>query len=123
MKKVFFLFLAVLSVACVFGQDTNTVTLVLPKNLDFNTPAAFSQTVGVLISAVLTIISGFWAKGNAFLTKYLPTTERRVALVGFLVSVGVGLAFGFSPTIMSTLWTSLLGVLTAMGGFGAAKAS
>lgn len=123
MKKVFFLLLAVLSVACLFGQDTNTVTLTLPKTLDFKTPAAFSQTAGLIISAVLTVVSGFWAKGNEVLKKYLPTTERRVAFVGLLVSVGVGLAFGFSPNVLTTLWTALIGVLTAMGGFGAVKAS
>ena len=120
-KKLFILFIGILAVQFLMAEDTTKVVLELPKKLDFSTVAEFKQTVGLLISAVITLITGYWAKGNAALKRFLPTVEKRVAFVGFLVSVGVGLAFGFSGDTLTTIWTSLLGVFIGMGGYGAAK--
>jgi len=120
-KKLFLLLIGVLAVQFLMAEDSTKVVLELPKTLDFSTVAGFKQTVGLLISAVITLITGYWAKGNALLKRFLPTTEKRVAFVGFLVSVGVGLAFGFSGDTLTTIWTSLLGVFVGMGGYGTAK--
>lgn len=122
MKKILaFSFFALCLVAVAFAQSDSTVTVVLPSKLDFSTLISFKETTSLLISAALTIVSGFWAKGNVFLKQYLPTTEKRVAFVGLLVSLGAGLAFGFSGGILTTIWTSVIGVLTGMGGFGVVK--
>lgn len=115
--------IALFYVGFVVAQDTTKVVLELPKTLDFSTITGFKQTVGLLISAVLTIISGYWSKGNEALKKYLPTTEKRVSFVGFILSVCVGLAFGFTGDTLTTLWTSLLGVFVGLGSYGAVKSS
>lgn len=122
-KKLFILLIGVLAVQFLMAEDTTKVVLELPKALDFSTIAGFKQTLGLLISAIITLVTGYWAKGNEVLKRFLPTTEKRVAFVGFLVSVSVGLAFGFSGDTMSTIWTSLLGVFVGMGGYGTVKNS
>lgn len=122
-EKILMTLLGLLAVNFLIAQtDTTVVSINLPKTFDFSTVAGFTKTVSLLLSAALTIVSGFWAKGNDFLKKWLPTTEKRVAFVGFIVSLGVGLTFGFSQGVLTTIWTSLLGVFVGMGAYGTVKA-
>jgi hypothetical protein len=72
-------------------------------------------TCGLIISALLTVINGFWAKGNVWLSQHIPTKPQRVAVIGFLTSFLSGWAFGFSQDIVMTMVTSILGVFAGIG--------
>lgn len=115
--------IALFITAIAFGQSAvdSTITLIIPTKVDLTTTSGIQQFVGYLIMMLITLISGFWAKGRTFLDKFLNTTEKKVALTGFVLTFVAGLSSGFTKDIISTLIVSGLTVFATMGIFGTVK--
>lgn len=124
-KKFLILSIAVLITAFAFGQSVadSTITLIIPTKVDFSTTAGVQQFIGYALMMLITLIGGFWVKGKKFLDKYLNTTEKKVALTGFILTFTGGLMTGFTKDIISALFVSLLTVFSTMGIFGTLKPS
>ena len=123
-KKLFLLFAIVFIASFAFAQNVvtdSTITITLPRNFDLSNLESLKGTVGLIVSALLTLISGFWSKGNEFLQKFLPTTEKRVAAVGLIIAIVAGLVFGFSKDLLNNIWIAIWGVFGSMGIFGVLK--
>ena len=123
---------AIVALFCVgfsYGQDPqsvqavqdSTITLIIPTKVDLTTTTGIQQFAQYLILMLITLIGGFWAKGRNFLDKYLNTTEKKVALTGFVLTFIAGLSSGFTKDVISALIVSGLTVFATMGIFGTVK--
>jgi len=124
-KKVLIFAIAVFFTAFAFGQAAvdSTITLVIPTKIDLTNTAGIQQFVGYIVMMLITLVSGFWAKGKNFLDKYLSTTNAKVALTGFILTLVAGFSSGFTKDVISALIVSAITVLSTMGLFGLVKAS
>ena len=116
---------AIVALFCVgfsYGQavQDSTITLIVPVKFDLTTAQGIKEFIGLIVTMIITLVGGVWAKGRAFLAKYLPTTERKVAFIGLLGSIAVGFTFGFTKDTIGIL---VMGVFATMGLYGSAKSA
>jgi hypothetical protein len=102
----------------VFNADSNTITITIPKVVKTGTPAEAYASINIIVSALLTLVLGFFAKRWTWLDAYFSTTQRKVGAVGLASALVVCFIFGFSTDALTILWQAVIGVFGMMGAYG-----
>lgn len=113
--KSFFTTLSVLLLvlaASIIGYaqtDSTSLNIKLPSQLDFSTPQNMYMTLMAVISAIVTIITGY----VTIHFKFLQSIDKKVwrVIIVALPIIGVILKFGFNADVSALIWTSLTGIL------------
>ena len=102
-------------------SDTTRIWVGLPSNFDFSTIATATATITGVITAIWTVISGYFSAKWDWVTKVtfvLNTPARRVGAFGFLSSFLAALLFGFSKDAQTALFAAFLALVGTFTGMG-----
>ena len=103
------------------GDTSYVITVQVPTKIDTSKPEKATEGVQLLASLVLTLVVGFFAKKFKWVGLFLNTTRQRVLVSGLIATVFVGFKFGFSADVISLIWQSILGILSAMSIYAIAS--